>query len=122
MAVDLVAGMASQLIALRTAIHLFGRIEREVGSGKETWLGVGSLPAAEGAIFETLLIGKTRIALAELDVGDVGVESFIFADRQAVQRMIVAIGGELFSMKIGVIFSDGDDVFFAPSTIGLRLS
>ena len=44
-AVDLVAGMAGQFLPLRTAIHLLVRIEREVRSGEESWLGVGSLPA-----------------------------------------------------------------------------
>ena len=122
MAVDLVAGMASQLVALRTAIHLFSRIERKISNGKESGLSVGSLPATEGAVLETLLIGEARIALAELDVGDVSVNLFIPTHCQTVERMIVAVGGELFSMKIGVIFSDGDDVFFAPSTIGVRLS
>ena len=39
-AVGLVAGMAGQFLALWTAIHLLARIEREVSSGEETWLGV----------------------------------------------------------------------------------
>lgn len=89
---------------------------------KESGLGVGALPAAEGAVLETLLIGEARIALAELDVGDVGVESFLFADRQTVQRMIVAVGGQLLVLKIGFIVSASGDVFLAPSTIGLRFS
>jgi hypothetical protein len=36
--------------------------------------------------------------------------------------MIVAIGGELPALKIGFIFSDGGDVFFAPANIGLMFS
>jgi hypothetical protein len=45
------------------------------------------------AILEMLLIGKTRIACAVLDVGDVSVDLFILADLQAVERVIVGIGG-----------------------------
>ena len=120
-AVDLVAGMTGQFLPLRTKIYLLARIEREVSCSKETWLGVGSLPAVD-AILEALLLGKAWIAFAELDVGDVGIDLFLPAYSQAVERMIVAIGGQLLALKIGFIFSEGDDVFFAPSTIGLRFS
>ena len=120
-AVDLVACMTGQFLSLRTTIHLFVRIEREVSCREEPWLGVGSLPAVN-AILETLLIGKARIACAVLDVGNVGIDLFSLADLQAVERMIVGIGGQLFALKIAFIFSDGDGVFFAPSTIGLRFS
>jgi hypothetical protein len=78
---------------------------------KRPWLGVWSLPAVD-AILETLLIGKARIAFAELDVGDVSIDLFIPAQSQAVERMIVAVGGQLPALKIGFIFSDGGDVFF----------
>ena len=64
------------------------------------------------AILETLLLGKARIAFAELDVGDVRIDLFIPAYSQAVERMIVAVGGQLLALKIGFIFSDGGDVFF----------
>ena len=120
-AVDLVAGMTGQFFSLRTEIDLFVGIEREVSCSEETWFGVWSLSGVE-AILETLLLGKTWIAFAELDVGDVGIDLFIPAHSQTVERMIVAIGGQLLALKIGFIFSDGGDVFFAPSTIGLRFS
>ena len=121
-AVDLVAGMAGQFFSLRTEIDLLAWIEREVSSGEETWLGVWSLPAVD-AILEAFLLGKARIAFAELDVGDVSIDLFIFADRQAVERMIVAVGGELFALEIGLLFANGDRrFFFAPSSIGLRFS
>ncbi len=35
--------------------------------------------------------------------------------------MIVAIGGELLSLKIGFIFSDGGDVFFCPLQHGSEI-
>jgi hypothetical protein len=120
-AVGLVAGMAGQFFSLGTDIHLLARIEREVSGREETWLGVGSLPAVD-AILETLLIGKTWIAFAELDVGDVGIDLFLPAYRQAVERMVVAVGSELLALKIGFIFSDGDDVFFALTNIGSMFS
>ena len=85
---------------------------------KRLGLASGSLPGVD-AILETLLTGKARIVFAELDVGDVGIDLFLSADRQTLEGMIVAVGGELPALKIGFIFSDGDDVFFAPSTIGL---
>ena len=121
MAVDLVASMAGQFFPLRTTIHLFVWIEREVRNSEETRLGVWTLPAVD-AVLETFLLGKARIACAVLDVGDVRIELFILADLQAVERVIVGIGGQLFALKIGFIFSDGGDVFFAPSNIGLRFS
>jgi hypothetical protein len=119
--VDLVARMAGQFFSLRTTIPLFVRIEREGSCSKETCLGIGSLPAVE-AILETFLIGKTRIAFSEVDVGDVGIDLFIPAHSQAVERMIVAVRGQWLALKIGFIFSDGGDVFFAPSNIGSRFS
>jgi hypothetical protein len=120
-AVGLVAGMASQFFSLRTKINLFFWIEREVSCREETGLGVGSLPAVE-TILEAPLLGKARIAFAELDVGDVRIDLFFPAYRQAVEGMIIAVRGQLLALKIGFIFSDGGDVFFAPFTIGLRFS
>jgi len=113
--------MAGQFLPLRTAIHLFVWIEREVSCREEPWLGVWTLPAMD-AILKTLLLGKERIALAELDVGNISIDLFILADLQAVERVIVAIGGQLLALKIGFIFSAGGGVFFAPSNIGLRFS
>ena len=121
MAVDLVAGMTGQFLPLRTSIHLFVRIENKVRNSEATRLGVRSPPAVD-AILETLLIRKARIACAVLDVGDVRIDLFILADLQAVERVIVGIGGQLFALKIGFISSDGGDVFFTPSNIGLRFS
>ena len=83
----------------------------EVSRGERTWLGVWSLPAVD-AILEALLISKARISFAELDVGDVGIDLFIFADRQTVEGMIVTIGGELFALEIGWLFADGDQILF----------
>ncbi len=74
------------------------------------------------AILKTFLISKARIACTVLDVGDVSIDLFILADLQAVERVIVGIGGQLPALKIGFIFSDGGDVFFARSNIGLRFS
>ena len=121
MTVDLTAGMAGQFLPMRTSIDLFVWIEREVSCREEPGFGVWSLPAVD-AILETILIGEARIAGAVVDVGDVGIELFLLADHQAVERVIVGIGGQLRALKIGFIFSNGDGVFFAPSNIGLRFS
>jgi hypothetical protein len=103
--------MTGEFLALGTDIHLLARIEGEVSWSEETWLGVGSLPAVD-AILEALLLGKVRIAFAELDVGDVRIDLFILANSQSVERMVVALFGNLLALKISFIFSDGDDVFF----------
>ena len=120
-AVGLVAGMAGQFFPMRAEINLFDWIEREIRNAKEPRLRTWSLPAVNASL-ETLLIGKARVTFAELDVGDVGIDLFILAHRQAVERMIVAIGGQLLALKIGFIFSDGGDVFFALVNIGSRFS
>ena len=76
--VGLVAGMAGQFFPLRTQIHLFGWLEREVRCGKKTCLHGWPLPAVD-TILEALLIGKVRIAFTELDVGDISIDLFITA-------------------------------------------
>jgi len=83
-AVGLVAGMTGQFFSVRTEIHLLGGIEREGRRSEETWLSSGSLPAVD-AILEALLLGKALISFAELDVGDVRIDLFIFADRQTLE-------------------------------------
>ncbi len=110
-AVDLIASMAGQFFPLRTEINLFTRIEREVRSSEETWLGGWSLPALN-ALLEALLIGKVRIAFTKLNVGDISSDLFIPAQSQTVERMIVAVCGELFSLKIGFVLVDGNEILF----------
>ena len=109
MAVDLTSGMAGEFFSVRTKINLSGGIEREVSSAERTWLGVRTLSAMD-AIFEALLIGKARVAFSELDIGDIGVELFIFADRQTVERVIVAVCCQLFALEKGWLFSNGNQV------------
>ena len=79
-AVALVAGMAGEFFSLRAEIDLFGGIEREVRRGEEAWFGVRWLPSMN-AILEALLISKALISFSELDVGDVGIDLLIFAQR-----------------------------------------
>ena len=98
MPVDLVAGLATQFLALRTKNYPSGRIEIEVSHGEATWLEVKTLPAVD-ALFETLLIGKARVAFSESTVGDVRLDLLSLADRQALERMIVAIRSRCFSSK-----------------------
>ena len=74
------------------------------------------------AILETLLIGKARIAFAELDVRDVCIDVFVLAEGERRERVVVAVGGELFFLEEGITFSDGDNVFFAPLIMGSRFS
>jgi len=116
-AIDLVAGMTFQFLSVRAKIDTLAFIISKISRAERTRLGICLL-----LIFETLLLGKTRIACAVLDVGDVSIDLFILADLQAVERVIVGIGGQLPALKIGFIFSDGGDIFFAPFNIGLRFS
>ena len=69
-AVALAAGTAFQDISLRTDIHLSGGIETKIRSGER---GGGF------AVFETRLFLEAWIALAEMDVGDISVQSFLLA-------------------------------------------
>ena len=82
--VALVARVAGQFFSLRTEIDLLAFIIRKIIGGEETGLGVRSLPVVD-AILETLVLGKARIAFAELDIGNVGVSLFIFANRQTIE-------------------------------------
>ena len=74
--VDLVARMTLQFFSVRTEIDALAFIIRKISGAERTRLGIRLL-----AIFETLLLGKARIALAELDAGIIRVHLFIFADR-----------------------------------------
>ena len=74
--VDLVARMTFQFFSVRTKIDALAIIIRKISGAERTRLGIRLL-----AIFETLLIGKARIALAELDAGIIRVHLFTFADR-----------------------------------------
>ncbi len=85
--VDLVARMTFQFFSVRTKIDALAFIIRKISGAERTRLGVCFL-----LLFETLLLGKARIALADLDVGNVRVHLFLFADRQTVQLMIGGIG------------------------------
>ena len=106
--VDLVARMTLQYFSVRTEIDALAFIIRKISRAERTRLGICIL-----LIFETLLIGKARIALAELDIGDVRVQLFIFADRQTVQRMIVTIGGEFFALEVVWVFANRNQIFFS---------
>lgn len=69
-------------------------------SAAEKGLGVRSLPSMN-AILEALLLCKALISFSELDDGDAGIDLLIFAQRQTLERMIVAVSGELFPLEIG---------------------
>jgi len=66
--------------------------------------------------------GINFLASFAIDLGLHRVDLFIPAHIQAVERVIVWIGSELLALKTGFIFSDGGDVFFAPSSIGAGFS
>ena len=110
-AVDLVVRMTGQFFSLRAEINLLAGVKRKIRSVERTRLRACALPAVD-AILEAFLIRKVRITFAEVDVGDVGVDLFILAHIQTVERMIVAIGGELLSLKIGFILANRCQILF----------
>jgi len=67
-------------LSLWTEVDIFARIENEVSSGEGTRLGLWSLHAVD-TIHKMFLLGKARIAFAELVVGDLDVDLFIPAQR-----------------------------------------
>ena len=116
--VDLVAGVTGQFLAVRAEIDLPVGVEREIGQGKERRFLLRSLPAMD-SILEAFLPGEARVTFAEVNVGDVSVHLFVAADGQAVKRMVVAVGGELFAFEIVGAFADGLHVL--PGCIQHRL-
>ena len=62
--IDLVVSMTFQFFSVRTKIDALAFIISKISRAERTRLGVCLL-----LIFETLLLGKARIALAELDIG-----------------------------------------------------
>ena len=90
MAIALVASMAGQFLALRADVNLPGGIEFEIFDRERLQLFLLPLPAMN-AVLEALLIGKALIPLAKLNVGDVSIDPFRLAERQAVEAMIVAV-------------------------------
>ena len=93
--VDLVVGMTFQFFAVRTTIDLPAFIIGKISRAERTGLGVCLL-----LVLETLLLGtpscvrrrEALVALTELDIGNVRVHFFFFANLQALERMIVAVG------------------------------
>jgi hypothetical protein len=105
--VDLVVRMTLQLFSVRTEIDALAFIISKISRAERTGLGICIL-----LLFETLLIGKARIALAELDIGNICVHLFLFTDRQTVQRMIVTIGGEFFALEVVWILANRNHILF----------
>ena len=103
-AVDLSAGIAFQFFSIRTTIDALVFIISKISGAERTrFLAL---------FFETLLLGKARIAFAELDIGDVGVDLFIFAERQAVEGVIVAVCGEFFALEVVWILAHRNHILF----------
>ena len=73
-------------------------------------------------MLEALLVGKALVAFSELDIGDISIDGFVFAEGDRGERVVVAVGGELFFLEEGITFSDGDNVFFAALIMGSRFS
>lgn len=58
------------------------------------------------SIPKTLLIGKTRIALTKLDVGDEGIEALLFAEGKVGMAEIIAVSSDRLAFKIVGAFAD----------------
>ena len=120
-AVVLIASMTGQRFTVGAEVDLLGCIKREVCRGEGGRFGDLSLPGMN-AILETLLVSKTLVSLAKLDIGDISIDVFGFAQRKRIEGMIIAVGGQLFSLEVGIIFPMAITFFFAPESIGARFS
>ena len=105
--VDLVVRMTFQFFSVRTKIDLLAFIISKINRAERTRLGICLL-----LIFETFLISKARIALAELDIGNVRNNLFILSNLQAIERMIIGIGGELFTLEVVRGFANRNYILF----------
>jgi hypothetical protein len=92
MANAMAMSIATQDLAMRTDIRSFGFIKEEIGFGEKALFPVfllcDSLPGMD-PVFESLLSGKALVALAKLDVGNVGVQALSLAQGQAGVAMII---------------------------------
>ena len=114
MANAMAMSIATQDLAMRTDIRSFGFIKEEISFGEKAlfpvFLFCDSLPGMD-PVFESLLSGKALVALAKLDVGNVGVQALGLAQGQAGVAVIIAVYGDLFAFEIVLIFTDCLHVF-----------
>jgi len=120
-AVRLVAGMAGELLPLGANVNLVDRIKGEI-SGSEGGRFAGLWLFGLDAVLEALLVSKALVPFSELDIGDISIDVFGLAQGERLERVVVAVGSELFFLEEGITFSDGDGVFFAPLIMGSRFS
>jgi len=91
-AVALAASASLQEPALWTTIDLSIVIEGEVREGEG--------PLLYRRRFEALPINKTRVAAAEINIGDVGIEKLLLAEDQVGMAEIIAVSGEGLALEI----------------------
>ena len=119
-AVGLAACATSQDLSLRTDIDLAESIEAKVRIGELRVFFHGS-SSGMNAILESHLLEKAGIPFAELDVGDVGVQLFPLAERQIGQAVIIAVGGELFALKVIGLLANGLHILFGTLQHGVQV-
>lgn len=93
MAIDLTARAELEDFAVRAPISLQGGIESEIGEGEGFCLGRDTFSGMD-TIPETLLINKAWIALAVVDVRDVGIKTLLLAEGEIGLAEIIAVSAK----------------------------
>ena len=119
-AVALAASTAFQDLALRTDIDLSGNIEDKVCI-RELRFWFRRSRSAMDAILEPLLFEEAGISLAKLQVRDVSIQLFPLAESQIGKAVIVAVGGELFALKVAWLLANGLHILLATLQHGRQI-
>ncbi len=98
-AVALIARLQAEFLAIRTDVDLSGVVALEIVRREQPPPLHRPLPAMD-TVLEALLLGEAFIPLAELDVGDGGVHACGLAKGQAVETVLVAVGGQLLAFEV----------------------
>ena len=73
------------------------------------------------AILESWLLEEAWISLAKLQIRDIGIQLFRLAERQIGKAVIVAVGGELFALKVLGLLANGLHILFGTLQHGCQV-
>ncbi len=118
--IGLVAGSAFQDFALRAEIDLGYWIKDKISQGKGLQARNRTFSGMDAQL-EPLLPGKLRIALAEVHVGDIGIQAFLLTERQAGLAEIIAISTEDFACEVIWMFPNIEYILFGSGQHGSNI-
>ena len=119
-AVALAASTAFQDLALRTDIGLSGNIEDEICIRELRFLLCGTCSTMD-AILEPLLFEEAWVPFAKLEIRDVSIQLFPLAESQIGKAVIVAVGCELFALKVLGLLANGLHILFGTLEHGVQV-